>query len=187
MGETSKEILEKIPTEKCWAITANILFRFMVLRGEKLIAPQLGMGKDIISPLWSKEKWYEINEKILPDAGMKMMPMFKEMFNIPVDDAIGAAKLVIVVATLFYRPELKWWEIFEVPPEIAVLRAPKCYGWEIYNEYEVESEFRPCKVVEQRVWPEGLKAINPKITWKLTKALPWGDPYCEAVIEFKDE
>ena len=107
------ELLEKIPAEKCWAITANILWRFLVLRGEKLIAPVLGKGKDIFSPLWIKEKWYEINEKIFADAGRQMMLMAKEMFNIPVEDAIGAAKLQIVVATLLSGPELEWWEIVE--------------------------------------------------------------------------
>ena len=181
------ELLEKIPPEKCWAITAQILFIFMVLRGDKLIAPQLGVGKDIFSPLWSKEKWFEINEKVLPEAGMKMMQMAKEMFNIPVEDAIGAAKLVIVVATLLYGPEQKWWEIVEATPERAVLRAPKCFGWERYNEYEVEPEFRPCVSLEQTFWPEGLKTINPKITRKRTTALPLGDTYCEFVVEFKGD
>ena len=57
----AEELLEKIPVEKRWSITAKTLWRFIVLRGDKIIAPLLGMGKGIISPLWSKEKWYEIN------------------------------------------------------------------------------------------------------------------------------
>jgi len=34
---------------------------------------------------------------------------------------------------------------------------------------------------------EGLKAINPKFTYKFTKVMPRGGPYCEVVIEFKEE
>jgi hypothetical protein len=182
----AEELLEQIPPEKRWAITAQILARFIFLRGDKLIAPQLGVGKDIISPLWSKEKWFEIQEKVLPESATGMMQT-KKMFNIPVDDAIGAAKLVIVGATLLYGPEQKWWEIIEENPERVVLRAPKCFGWELYNEYEVEPELRTCYSLEQLVWPVALKSINPKLTYTLTKSVAWGDPYCEAVIEFKEE
>jgi hypothetical protein len=182
-----KELLEKIPPERRWAITAKTLWRFLVLRGERLIAPELGTGKDIISPLWIKEKWYEINEKILGDAGRNMMPMVKEMFNIPVENAIDAAKLATVVVALIVGPEQEYWEIVEETTEKAVFRAPKCWCWEMYNEYEVDPEFRPCDVIEQAFWPEGYKEINPKITHTVTKTLPWGDHYCEMVIEFKEE
>ena len=57
----------------------------------------------------------------------------------------------------------------------------------MYNEYEVNPEFRPCELTEQAAWEEGHKAINSKIAYTVTKMLPWGDPYCEAVIEFKEE
>ena len=181
-----EELLEKIPPEKRWDITAKTLWRFKIMRGDKLIAPELGVGKDIISPLWSKEKWDEINEKITGDAGKKGMPMVKDMFNIPVEDAVGAAKLLIVFETLLFGPEA-WWEIVEVTPERAVFRAPECWCWEMYNEFEVEHELRPCDVAEQSCLEKGYEAINPKITYKLTKALPWGDPYCESIIEFKNE
>ena len=182
------ELLEKIPAEKRWAITAKTLWRFIMLRGDKRIAPLLGTGTDIISPLWSKEKWYEIVEKGFgAEAGKKGMPMVKEMFNISVEDAVGAAKLFMVFAALLVGPELEYWEIVEATPARAVLRAPKCWCWEMYNECEVDPEFRPCDVSEQAGWEAGYKAINPKITCKLTKALPWGDPYCESVIEFKEE
>ncbi len=183
----TEELLEKIPVEKRWAITAQILFIFMVLRGEKLSAPQMGMGKDIFSPLWIREKWLEINEKVLGDVAIQGMHMIKEMFKIPVEDAIGAAKLHYVLVTLLYGPEQKWWEIVEATPERAVLRAPNCFAWKRYDEFEIEPEFRPCKTIEERCWPEGFKALNPKLTYKLVKAKYWGDPYCEAVIEFKEE
>jgi len=183
----AEELLEKIPPERRWAITANTLWRFLVLRGEKLITPELGKGKDIFSPLWIKEKWNEINEKVIGDAGRHMMPMVKETFNISVENAVEAAKLVIIVSALIVGPEQEYWETFEETTEGAVIRAPKCWCWQMYDDYEIEPEFRPCEVVDQAFWPEGFQAINPKITFKVTKMLPWGDPYCECVIEFKDE
>ena len=184
----AEELLEKIPPEKRWAITAKYLARFIFLRGDKKTAPLLGSVEGFISPLHSKEKWFEIQEKVLCDVALQgPMQIAKETFNIPVEDAIGAAKLVIVVATLLYGPEQKWWEIVEATPERAVLKAPTCWGWELYDELEVEPEFRTCYSLEKIVYSEGIEAINPKLTYKLTKAQPYGDPYCKAVIEFKDE
>jgi len=181
-----KELLEKIPPEKRWDITAKTLWRFTVLRGDKIIAPLLGIGKDIISPLWSKEKWYEINEKIWTEGGKMLIQFVTETFNISVEDAIGAATLSHVVGKFVMGPE---WEIEigEATPERAVVRYTNCPNWEIYNEFEVNPEFRPCDVSHELFVGEGLKALNPKLTYKLTKAMGWGDPYCECVIEFKDE
>jgi len=181
-----EELLEKIPPEKRWEITAKTLARFFCYRGEKLIAPQLGVGKDIISPLWSKEKWQEINDKVIGDAAKQSMRWVKEMFNIPVEDAIGAVKLLFVGAILSWGPEVTF-EIVEQTPERAEVRHTKCPWWETYEEYEVDPEFRWCTTGHQVMFEKGFKAINPKLTFKLTKAFGWGDPYCEAVIEFKEE
>jgi len=182
----AEELLEKIPAETCWAITAKTLWRFIVFRGDKIIAPLLGMGKDIISPLWSKEKWYEINEKIWEDGGKMVYQFVKETFNIPVEDAIGAVKLYSVVTKLVMSPEMVD-EIVEATPERTVFRLTKCPCWESYEKFEVEPEFRPCDVSHDLFASEGLKTYDPKITYKFTKAMPWGDPYCEDVFEFKEE
>ena len=183
----AEELLEKIPPEKCWEITARILWRFITLRGDKLVAPELGKGMDIISPLWSKEKWFEIVEKGFgTEAGKKFMPWVKETFNIPVEDAIGAAKLLIVCGTLFLGPEQEI-EIVEATPERVLCRCPKCLSWEIYNECEVDPAYRPCDVSVQAFCEEGFKEINPKITYMASKARPRGDPYCEYVFEFKEK
>jgi hypothetical protein len=52
---------------------------------------------------------------------------------------------------------------------------------------EVDPEFIMCPSVHQLLNEEGLKAINPKITFKRTTAIPRGDSYCEEIIEFKEE
>ena len=178
--------MEKIPPEKCWAITAKSLLAFTILRGDKVIAPELGRGKDIISPLLAKEKWEEINDKVYGKGGRMMYPWIKEMFNIPVEDAIGAAKLSVLVADLAMGPEWEW-EYVEKSPERVKYRANRCPWWERYQEHEVRWEYQACHAGDLRWCSSGLKAINPKLTYKITKARPWGDPYCEFVIEFKEE
>ena len=92
--------MEKRPVEKCWAIFSKILWRFTVLRGDKIVDPELGKEENVIAPVLRAEKWCEINDKIYSDGGKIMLPWVKETFNIPVEDAIGAAKLVIVAAVL---------------------------------------------------------------------------------------
>ena len=68
-----------------------------VIRGEKIIAPLLGKGEGILSPIWGAEKWQEIHIKIFGDGGKLLFQMFTEMFNIPIENAIDAAKLSMVV------------------------------------------------------------------------------------------
>jgi len=186
MGETSRKLLEKLPIEKCWAITAKTLWRFIVLRGDKLIAPLLGIGKDIVSPLWSKDKWYEINEKIFADGGRMFYPWVKETFNIAVENAIGADKIGHVVACFVWGPEWEY-EHIEKTEKRVVTRAFTCPCWEAYEEFEVDPEFRPCDISEELYVRAGLKAIDSKVTFKTTKARPRGDPYCEFIREFREE
>ena len=180
-----EELLENIPTEQCWAITAKILLTISVLSGVKTVMPIMGTEEGFISPVRGLKKFQEITDKIVTEAGKKMMPMVKERFNIPVDDAIEAAKLSIVYVELAYGPE---WEreIVEATPERAVVRWTKCPWMERYKEYKVTPEFIVCPSNHQTRAEEGLKAITPKLTYKLIKAMPWGDPYCEEIIEFKE-
>jgi len=100
-----KELLEKIPAEKCWEITTKILTSLYVIRGEKIIAPSLGKGEGITSHIWGAERWTEINEKIFGDGAKLMFPWVKETFNIPVENAIDADDLETVVNTLLLGPE----------------------------------------------------------------------------------
>ena len=181
-----EELLEKIPAEKCWALTAKTLTSFIVSRMLKTSTPFLGKEDGILSLLSGWDKEVEIKAKIYAEGARKMFPFVKETFNIPVEDAVGAAKLVDVAATLMNGPELEF-EIVEATPERVVSRITKCTWMEKYKEFEVPPTLRPC-ISGCPAWcEEGLKAVNPKITSKLTKAMPFGDPYCEEIIEFKDE
>ncbi|MCP8323655.1 MAG: hypothetical protein L6N96_05715, partial [Candidatus Methylarchaceae archaeon HK02M2] len=103
-----------------------------------------------------------------------------------VENAIEAHNLIIVAAQLLKGPELKGG-IVEATPERVVLRTTECPTWELYNEFEVDSEHRACDPACQIWTEEGITAVNTKIALKLTKARPRGDLYCEFVFEFKDE
>jgi len=182
----AKALLERIPPEKRWALTAKILTGLSTLRDLKTVVPLLGKGEGIISPVLGVEKWYEIDKKAFAEGARQFYPWVKETFNIPVDDAIGAAKLVWVAGRLAFGDELTT-EIVEATPERIVTRYTKCPWWNRWEEHELDHNVVSCYTPHETWVKVGLKAINPKLTYKLTKAIGWGDPYCEEVVEFKEE
>jgi len=182
------EFLEKITPERRWVITAKALIRLIVLRGDKIIAPELGTEEGVIAPVLGKEKWEEINDKVFSEGSRQFYPWVKETFNIPVEDAVDADNFETIVNILSNGPEAPGGlEYIERTPERVVYRIHKCQWWDMYEELEVDAELRPCDAAHERMTQVGLKTINPKMTFKLTKALSRGDPYCEGVVEFKNE
>ena len=184
---TTKTLLEKIPVETCWAITAKTLWRFVIFRMMKTSTPFLGKDDGILSLLSGWDKEVEIKAKIYAEGARKMFPFIKDMFNVPVEDAVGAANLLIVAATLMNGPETQF-EIVEATPERVVVRWPKCVWMERwFKDFGTKPELIPC-VHSDQAWGEGgLNAVNPNITYNVIKAMPRGDPYCETLIEFKEE
>ena len=123
--------------------------------------------------------------RIMAEGGKRQYSRIKEMCNLSVEDAIGAALLLNVVGALTFGNEWKI-EYIEKAPKRVVLRTTKCPWMERYKEFEVDHGHIVCPTSHQLFVGEGLKAVNSKITYKLTKAIPWGDPYCEEFIEFKE-
>ncbi len=179
------ELLQKIPAVKRWSITAKILTRHLVVMTKKTSVPIMGKGEGIIELVDGWKKWREITGRIYSAVGTMSYPEIKETFNVPVNDAIDAAKLYILARTLLAGPEMEP-EIIEAKPERAVVRWTKCTWWERYIEHEVDPGLTVCDAGHQAFTEEGLRVINPKLTYKLTKTLPKGDPYCESIIEFKE-
>ncbi len=169
------EIFEKIPIETKWAIFADGVVGGVVMRGEKIIAPVLG-----------KQKWLEINEKAWGESGKRLFPRVQETLNISGEDAGGATKLAMVAIALVGGAKFTA-ELVEDSKERAVVRTTNCPWWEKYQELDIHPELIPCEVGHQAFCEEGLKAINSKVAFTLTKALPKGDSYCEGVYEFKEE
>jgi hypothetical protein len=180
------ELLEKIPPEKRWALTAKALIRMNILRAHKFEAPLMGKDEGITAPIWGYEKLQEILNKLMADTGMKFFPWIKERFNILVEDAIGAAKLCMVAATLGSGPGQKF-KIAEETHERVVLRTTRCEWWEIHKELEIDPGLMICPTWDPIYLESGIKAVNPKITFKFIKFMPRGEPYCEEIYEFKEE
>ena len=166
------EILENIPVEMRWAISTQVLTGSLI-----------GLHP-IIGEMLGTKKWREITEMSSSEGGKMFLPMVKEMFSIPVEDAVGAANLATVAGTVMMGPEFTT-EIVEANPERATLKITKCPFWERYKEQEVKPEFRVCDASHEAMCKAGFSAVNPKIACKLMKAMPRGDSYCEAVYEFK--
>ena len=181
-----EELLEKIPPEKRWAITSETLTRFSTSRGSKIMPFVLGEEEGVIAPVWGFEKMIEIFTKVHGESMKKMYLWVKERFNIQVEDAVGAAKLSKVAGVLMFGPDMKS-EIVEKSNKKVVIRWLKCAWDERLNELEVKPELMGACHIHEPVNQEAIKAINPKLIYKVTKSLARGDPYCETVIEFMDD
>lgn len=186
MGETSKRLLEKIPAEKCWAITAKTLLNFALLRGSKTVVPLLGRGEGVFAPVMGWEKYKEIVIRVMGESVKNLHHRVKEMFDLPVENAVDAAKLHTVVGKLQSGPESEY-ELIEESRERAVIRLSNC-GWRArYKEFGITPELTICQPAHEEPSQEAFKEINPKLTFKFTKSYAKGDPYCEALIDFKEE
>lgn len=165
-------IIEKIPPEKRWEIATKTLTGWCVSYVYVLLGT---IGK---------EKLAEIEVKMWGEGGKAFIPMVKEAFKIPVEDAVGAANVTAVAGVLSMRPEMEGERIEETDKRV-IGRVNKCPWWERIKEFGVTEQY-DC-VPGCLAWiEEGLKAINPKLAIKITKALPRGDPHCELVYELKE-
>ena len=168
----AEAILKNIPAETRWEITAKCLTGACVGYQQALL--------EIVG----KEKYTEIEAKIWGEGGKIFIPMIKEAFNIPVEDAIEAANLIKVVVALGMGPECTS-EIVEETKDRVVQRWVKCPFIERAKEMGVIDQF-DC-YPGCTAWTKGLNAIYPKLSiTKTEKALPRGDPYCEWIYEFKE-
>ena len=102
MGETTKKLLEKMPAEKCWALSAQTLTRFSVLRGSKIMPSVLGEEEGVIAPVWGLEKFEEIFEKGGFDAVIGNPP-YLFITEIPMADRYYYQKMY---STISYRFDL---------------------------------------------------------------------------------
>ena len=182
---TTKTLLEQIPAEKGWEITTNALLNLLFVRGSKTLVPLLGIGEGVIAPVMGWEKFKEVNNKVFSEINNKLRLWIKETYNVPVEDAMGADKLSTIWCYLQSGSEWEF-EIVENTRERVVSRTIKCPWWEKYKEFKVKPELSLCEPVHH-LMNEGLTAINPKITKKLTKSMPRGDPYCEDITELNEE
>jgi hypothetical protein len=171
--DLSREELKKIPTETRWNI-ATQSYTGSIAGYDIFVGQALG-----------KEKWQELHDNLWGEGGKMTFPQIKEAFNIPVDDTIGASILTGVVCLLSQGDEWEW-ENPELTPKRTVVRVTKCPWFNRYKEFGVKPEDMVCPGGHIRFTGDGVKAVNPKIKHTLTKAMPWGDPYCEGIFELEE-
>jgi len=162
MSKMSKDVVDSIPAETRWLIAGQ--------NGTGGITA-LGM---MLEPILGMEKWQEIMNEFWAGGGKMMYPQLKEAFNIEVKDAIGAYKLLAVIASVTQGPEFED-EMIEETPEKVVWRTKKCCWMERAKEFGVDPKKMFCPDAHQAWGEEGLKAIDPRLTHKMTKWMPKGD------------
>ncbi len=171
--ELTEAIMKKIPDEIKWK-AAYESYVGSVCGYDLTMAAVLGM-----------DKWTEIHDNLWGEGGKFTYPQVKEGFNVPCTNAIEAATLAAVVSNLGHGPRYEW-EVIEETPKRAVYRFTKCPWWDTYLAFGGKPENIVCAGGHERFVGDGLKAVNPKLKHTLTKALPRGDPYCEACYELED-
>ena len=131
------------------------------------------------------EKWNEMSSYLWGEGGKMVFPQVEKVLNIKVENAIGASTLASVVVFLHYGPGLEW-EVLEETPQRCVTRITNCPWYDVYKEFGIKPEDMICPSDHIAFVKRGMRAVNPNITHKLTKAMPWGDYYCEDIYEFEE-
>jgi hypothetical protein len=168
----SEELLKKVPVETRWSIA-----------GQTFTAAYTAFIQ-LLMPVVGREKLIELNNMIYGPGAKMAFPEIKKAFNITTDDAIGVNNLAGLVVYLQMGPEFEF-ETVEESPEKVVARTTKCPWWDRAQEQGGKPEDMICPEGHTQWSTEGAKAVLPKCTFKMTKTMPWGDPYCEFIWEIK--
>jgi hypothetical protein len=143
-------------------------------------------GYDIfVGQAMDKKKWIELHDNLWGEGAKMTWPMFKKNFNLPCENAIDASNLGGFITLITQGPEWEW-ETVEESPKKVVVRYHKCPWWNRYTEFGLKPEDMICPGGHINVTSKGIKAVNPKIKCTLTKAMPWGDDYCEDIWEMEE-
>jgi hypothetical protein len=163
------EVIDKVPAETRWAITSQTLTGAIIGTNKVLL--------DIVG----QEKYNEIMGQVWSEGG-KASKQIADALGLVGNDAKSIAATVLLVATVEMGPELKF-ETVEATAEKATIRCTECPWWNRAKELEISDDM--CSIGDP-AWGNGLaKALNPKVTVDLTKAMPRGDSYCEWVYELQ--
>jgi hypothetical protein len=169
MPETAAETIKTIPIEtRFLETTKGNIAVWMVL-------------SNILRDTVGEEKWKEIVGPIFTQAGAGVKAV-KDQFGLVGDDAKAASEALILAPLVGFGPE-PVIEITEATKDRVVSKQTICPLWNRVEELGLKGD--PC-TFGHICWSEaGIKAINPNLTFQLTKAMPKGDPYCEWVVELK--
>lgn len=163
------QALEKVPVETRWTIATRALTG-AVTAASKVLRDALG-----------QESFNEVWGQVWAEQG-KASKQVADALGLVGDDAKSVAEILQSVATVAMGPECKF-DTVEATAERAVTRITECPWWKRQQELEIAGDL--CSVSDP-AWCNGLaRAINPKLTVTLIKALPLGDSCCEWVYELE--
>ncbi len=162
-------MIEKISGETRWAIstkamTGTIMAHAMVM-------------KDALG----EEKFLDAFEKIWFEAG-KGIKEIVDAFGLPVDNAKSIEEAMRLSALIAMGPEFES-ETVEATEDMVVVRFTKCPWHERWKELGLDYPY--CNSGHTGYGNGAIEALNPAFTFKLTKNMTRGDPYCEHIIERK--
>jgi len=170
MADRAEEILKNVPLETRWAITANA--------GQSVFMTYMSILRDIAG----EERATEITDGIFR-AGGPMFKMLVESLGLVGDDALAASHALKLGAFLLFGPE-PVIEVKEETKDRVVSTQTVCPIWN--RRKELGHEWLPYCIPGHTAWAEGvLNAINPNLSFSITKAVEKGDPCCEWVVELK--
>jgi len=168
-GAIDPATLKEIPMETRWALVCRSYTWADTMYAKALLGEVGRKGME------------EIQKKIYTTAG-KGAKRRADALGLSAKDAQGAAEVLQTIKFISNGPEEKM-ETVEATPERAVVRCLECSRANRRKEMGITDDL--CSALSQAWWDSGAKSFNPKLTATLTKAMPWGDPYCEWAIELQ--
>ena len=158
-----------MPISDRWAFTSG-----------GFIYNQISIDKALFDKV-GQEKYNEIKKKNGLAMGARNKN-YAENFGFKGNDAKSVAAMATALVTMYYGPKEKF-EIVNGTTEKALVRNLNCAYWDTLQSRKIADD--TCSVFSQSWWEGFSTAMNPKLTMKLVKARPWGDPVCEWAFTLK--
>lgn len=168
-AQTLEDNLDKIPMKTRWAVASGA-FVYTQISEDKALLDKVGQGK-----------YNEIKKKSGLASGARNKKR-AESFGFTGDDAKSVAAMATALVTMYYGPAQKY-EIVDAEAEKALVRCTNCAYWDTLQARKITGD--TCSVFSQSWWEGFVTAMNSKLTLKLVKARPLGDPVCEWAFTLK--
>lgn len=161
--------IDKIPEHTRWELATSGLTGAYIAISNAL---QKAVGQ---------EKFEEFNGGLWFEAG-KAARDFADSFDLPTKTAGDIESVTHLLAQASMGPEFVF-EIAESTENRCVGRTTRCPWHKRWKEQGLDMD--TCGVGHQR-WGEGaVESLNPDFSFRLTRNMLHGDPYCEWVVERK--
>ena len=163
------EALEKIPAETRWTIATKGLTGVVIVTAKTLL--------DILG----QEKYNEVWGQIWAGAG-KGSKQVADALGLAGDGVKSVQETSWLVTSVAMGPEVKA-RVVEATAEKVVVRNSECPYWNRMKELGISDDL--CSVGDAAYFNGLAKSLNPKVTVRLNKAMPLGDPYCEWIYKLQ--